>query len=167
MPRSLEDEEANTDVGVKTKIKGGIARKKERAQKTVKSNFLLTISTNQRYKDNDPSWESDSQAFEDTLLEILNDLPTYINVLNEGHSWSSEWIKDAQCDYVIEHGPSTGALHCHVLFKLKHHTKVQLNYDRIKDKIKGDLGLENVYLQNKLVRPSSDDFLTEYLEKYR
>lgn len=161
MSEQLEQE------GVKTKIKGGIARKKEKAVKVTKSNFLLTISTNQRYKDSDPAWEQDSEAFEQTLTEILNDLPTYINVLSEGHSWTPEFIKDVDIDYVIKHGPSTGALHCHVLFKLKHNTKVQLNYDRIKEKIKADLGLENVYLQNKLVRPSPDDFLLEYLNKYR
>lgn len=34
-------------------------------------------------------------------------------------------------------------------------------------KVLGDLGLDNVYMQDKLVRPSSGDFLLEYLSKYR
>ena len=59
-----------------------------------------------------------------------------------------------------------GQLHIHILFKIKHHTKIQLNYDKIKNKIKTDLGLENIYMQNKLIRMSNNDSIVEYLNKY-
>ena len=59
-----------------------------------------------------------------------------------------------------------GQLQIHILFKIKHHTKIQLNYDKIKDKIKTDLGLENIYMQNKLIRMSNNDSIVEYLNKY-
>ncbi len=59
-----------------------------------------------------------------------------------------------------------GQLHIHILFKIKHYTKIQLNYDKIKNKIKSDLGLENIYMQNKLIRMSNNDSIVEYLNKY-
>ena len=45
-----------------------------------------------------------------------------------------------------------GQLHIHILFKFVHFTRVQLNYAKIKEKINTDLGLENVYMYNRLVR---------------
>ena len=35
-----------------------------------------------------------------------------------------------------------------------------------KDKIKNDLGLTNINMQNKLIRMSNNDSIVEYLNKY-
>jgi hypothetical protein len=59
-----------------------------------------------------------------------------------------------------------GQLHIHILFKFKHFTKIQLNYGKIKDKIKDDLGLENVYMYNKLIRNSGNENVLDYINKY-
>ena len=52
------------------------------------------------------------------------------------------------------------------MFKIKHFTKVQLNYDKIKKKICDDLGLNNIYCYNRLLRPNDSDNVQDYLNKY-
>jgi hypothetical protein len=63
-------------------------------------------------------------------------------------------------------GMKKGQLHIHIMFKLKHKSKIQLNYEKIKDKIKKDLGLENIYLYNRLIRNSGSDNILDYINKY-
>ena len=41
-----------------------------------------------------------------------------------------------------------------------------MNYDKIKNKITTDLGLHNVYMQNKLLKMSTNDNIVDYLNKY-
>ena len=72
-----------------------------------------------------------------------------------------------RCGYRLQRGTIKNQLHIHILFKIKHFTKIQLNYQKIKDKIKKDLGLNNVYMYNKLVRNSGNDNILQYLEKFR
>ena len=149
------------------KIKGKVQNieKKEKNKPLMKTNFLLTINTNQQYKDNDKHLDDDIKIFENTIQEILNKIDEFIN-LPQGDIWNDETIKDADIDYTIERGTKKGQLHIHILFKFKHHTKIQLNYQKIKDAITKRLGLKNIYMYNKLVRNSGNDNIIEYLNKY-
>ncbi len=52
-----------------------------------------------------------------------------------------------------------------VNFKFKHHSCLQLNYKKIKDKLKTDLGLDNVYMYNRLIGNSNNDNVLDYLSK--
>lgn len=152
---------------VPIKVKGGRQGKNtERQVRPKKSCFLLTISTNQRYKEDDPNLENDELVFEEAVKKVLRNLPSHINVIEEGHKWDSTHIKDVDVDYTIERGV-TGQLHTHILLKFNHHTKLRLDYASIKKSILDDLGLDNLYMQNKLVRPTSDDWLRDYLAKSR
>ena len=148
------------------KIKGNIQNmeKKEKNIKPKHSNFLLTINTNQQYKDNDEHLDNDIKVFDNTTNEILNHIDEYVK-LPEPHIWNDDLIKDADIQYVIERGGKKGQLHIHILFKFTHHTNIQLNYDKIKTKIKTDLGLQNVYMLNKLIRHSGNDNIVDYLSK--
>ena len=110
--------------------------------------------------------DEDIEIFEETINEILNNIDQYVN-LPEGDKWDDETIEDIDIDYVIERGTKRNQLHIHILLKFKHHTKIQLNYQKIKDKIKGDLGLNNVYMLNKLIKNSGNDNIIEYLNKYK
>ena len=149
------------------KIKGKVQNieKKEKNKPLMKTNFLLTINTNQQYKDNDKHLDDDIKIFENTIQEILNKIDEYIN-LPQGDKWDDETIKDCDIDYTIERGTKKGQLHIHILFKFKHHTKIQLNYQKIKEAITKRLGLTNIYMYNKLVRNSGNDNILEYLNKY-
>ena len=149
------------------KIKGKVQNieKKEKNKPLMKTNFLLTINTNQQYKDNDKHLDDDIKIFENTIQEILNKIDEFIN-LPQGDKWDDETIKDVDIDYTIERGTKKGQLHIHILFKFKHHTKIQLNYQKIKEAITKRLGLKNIYMYNKLVRNSGNDNILEYLNKY-
>jgi len=149
------------------KIKGKVQdiQKKEKNKPLMKTNFLLTINTNQQYKENDKHLNDDISIFETTINDILNHIDEYIN-LPHGDKWNDDTIKDADIDFVIERGTKKGQLHIHILFKFKHHTKIQLNYQKIKEAITKKLGLTNIYMYNKLVRNSGNDNIMEYLNKY-
>jgi hypothetical protein len=149
------------------KIKGKVQDlvKKEKNKPLMKTNFLLTINTNQQYKEGDKHLNNDIEVFEDTIKDILSRIDEYIN-LPQGDKWDDDTIKDADLDYTIERGTKKGQLHIHILFKFKHHTKIQLNYQKIKDDITKKLGLKNIYLYNKLVRNSGNDNILEYLNKF-
>ena len=149
------------------KIKGKVQNieKKEKNKPLMKTNFLLTINTNQQYKDNDKHLDDDIKIFENTIQEILNKIDEFIN-LPQGDKWDDETIKDVDIDYTIERGTKKGQLHIHILFKFKHHTKIQLNYQKIKEAITKRRGLTNIYMYNKLVRNSGNDNILEYLNKY-
>ena len=149
------------------KIKGKVQDlvKKEKNKPLMKTNFLLTINTNQQYKEGDKHLNNDIEVFEDTTKDILSRIDEYIN-LPQGDKWDDDTIKDADLDYTIERGTKKGQLHIHILFKFKHHTKIQLNYQKIKEDITKKLGLKNIYLYNKLVRNSGNDNILEYLNKF-
>jgi len=150
------------------KIKGAVQdlEKKVKNKKPLNSNFLLTINTNQQYKDNDKGLQNDIEVFEICISNILENVDQYIN-LPEGDLWDDDTIKNVEIDYTIERGTIKNQLHIHILFKIKHFTKIQLNYQKIKDKIKKDLGLTNIYMYNKLVRNSGNDNILSYLEKFK
>ncbi len=138
--------------------------KKEKNPTPKRTNFLLTINLNQRFKDDDPHLTNDIEIFDKTINDILNNVQHYLKLPNES-DWNDELIKDTDIDYTIEKGNLKNCLHVHILFKFKHFTKIQLNYEKIKSKICGDLGLENVYMYNKLVRNSGNDNILDYLAK--
>ena len=124
----------------------------------------MTINTNQQYKDDDEHLQDDIEIFDESIKTILNNIDQYIN-LPETDKWNDDFIKDVDVDYVIERGGKKGQLHIHILFKFKHHSRLQLNYEKIKEKLKTDLGLNNVYMYNRLVRNSGNDNVMDYFKK--
>jgi hypothetical protein len=152
---------------VSTRIKGGISNPhQQKEDKYKKSNFHLTISTNKKYDKDDANLQNDMEVFDDTISSILNHIENYVK-LPETDKWDDDKIKDVDIDYVVELGNQKNRLHAHVLFRFLHRSKVQLDYDAIKKKICEDLGVNNVYLYNRLVRPSEGQNIVSYLSKYR
>lgn len=151
---------------VELKVKGGRSnfQRVEKQAVPKKSNFLITINTNKSYKKDDPHLESDSVFFEEKVKEMLNNLPNFLR-FPEG-DWTENKIKDVDVDYVVEHGNAKGMLHGHVLIKVQHFSNLQVNFTKVKEYLRESLGLKNLYIQGKLVRPSSDQFLLEYINKY-
>ena len=154
-------------MSVNIKVKGNIQnlKKKEKNEKILSSNFLLTINTNQRYGDDDEDLENDIEVFDETIKEILNSIGSYVN-LPKGTPFDEEHIKNVDIDYTIEKGTKNNQLHIHIMLKFRHKTKIQLNYQKIKTKITKDLGLHNIYLNNRLIRNSGSENILDYLNKY-
>ena len=148
------------------KVKGNIQdlHKKEKNIKPKSSAFLLTLNTNQQFKEDDPHLKDDIEIFNNCINQLLNNIDEYIK-LPEGDIWNDKLIKNVDIDYTIERGLKKGQLHIHILFKIKHFTKIQLNYDKIKKKC-DDLGLKNIYCYNRLLKPNDSDNVEDYLNKY-
>ena len=152
------------DIKVKGKIQN--LQKEEKNKKAINSNFLLTINTNQQYKSNDEHLQNDIEFFENTIKNVLNNIDQYIEIRNDGDVWDDDTIKSIDIDYVIERGTKKGQIHAHALVKIKHFTRLQLDYKKMKEVVKKDLGLKNIYLNNRLVRNSGSESIVEYLNKY-
>ena len=149
------------------KVKGNI-QNLEKVIKNIKpkqSNFLLTLNTNQQFKVDDPHLKDDIEIFDESISKLLNNIDQFIK-LPEGDKWDDKTIKDCDIDYTIERGLNKGQLHIHIMFKIKHFTKIQLNYDKIKKQICDDLGLKNIYCFNRLLKPNQSDNVEDYLNKY-
>jgi hypothetical protein len=140
-------------------------QKKEKNVKPKQTNFLLTINSNQQYKDDDKHLKDDIEIFDHSINQLLNNIDDYIK-LPENDTWNDKLIKSCDIDYTIERGTKKGQLHIHIMFKIRHFTKIQLNYDKIKTKICNDLGLENIYVYNRLLRPNESDNVEDYINKY-
>jgi hypothetical protein len=148
------------------KVKGNIQnmKKEEKNEKPKHTNFLLTINLNCSYKEGDEKLNDDIKIFDETIQSILNDVEKYIKI-PEG-DFNDDKIKTCDIDYTIERGKQRGFLHIHILFKFTHFTKIQLDYDKIKGKITDDLGLDNIYMYNKLIRGNNNDNILDYINKY-
>jgi len=147
------------------KIKGARQTKAVRNVKPKYSNFHLTINTNQQYKEGDANLANDEGVLDDLIQNILNHIDAYVK-LPEGTPWDDRTIEDVDIDYVVERGAKRGQLHCHILFRFKHHTKIQLDYGKIKTAITEGLGVKNVYMYNRLVRGNGNQSVLDYINKY-
>ena len=134
-------------------------------EKPKQTNFLLTINSNQQYKDDDKHLDDDIEIFNNSINQLLNNIDEYIK-LPENETWNDKLIKSCDIDYTIERGTKKGQLHIHIMFKIRHFTKIQLNYDKIKTKICNDLELNNVYMYNRLLKPNESDNVEDYINKY-
>ena len=149
------------------KVKGKIQNldKIQKNLKPIHSNFLLTINTNQQYSLQDEHLKNDIDIFENVIKNVLNNVDKYVNLPKED-KWDDDTIKDITIDYIIERGTKKGQIHAHALVKFTHFTKLQLNYKKMKEKVQNELGLKNIYLNNRLIRNSGSENIVEYLNKY-
>ena len=102
--------------------------------------------------------------FDEVINKFLNSIDQYVN-LPAGITFNDETIKDVDADYVIEVGDIKKQVHTHIMLKFKHHTRIQLHFQKIKEFYKKEMGLKNVYMQAKLLRPSASENILDYLDK--
>ena len=100
------------------KISGKIQNieKKVKNIKPKQSNFLLTLNTNQQFKEYDPHLKNDNEIFDVCINELLKNVDQYLK-LPDTDQWNEETIKNVDIDYTIERGSKKGQLHIHIMFK--------------------------------------------------
>ena len=149
---------------MKLNITGNVQKlnKVVKNEKIKNSTFLLTINTNQSYKETDKHLENDIEVFDSLINNILNHIDTYI----KPEGFDSEKVKNADIDYSIERGGERGFIHCHILLNFSHTTRIQLDVNLIKNKIINELGLNNVYINNKLIKKYQNQNILSYINKY-
>ena len=140
--------------------------KEEKNKKPIHSNFLITLNLNQQYHKDEhkANIDNDMEIFDALINEMLNHIEIFLR-LPDGVKYNDDNIKDVSADYVTELGSIKKQIHAHIMLKFKHHTRIQLNFSKIKEFFKKKLGLKNVYMQAKLLRMSSSDNIIDYLEK--
>ena len=71
------------------KVKGNIQDLKKTIKnvKPKQSNFLLTLNTNQQFKEDDKHLKDDIEIFDGCINELLNNVDQYIK-LPEGDKWA-------------------------------------------------------------------------------
>ena len=102
--------------------------------------------------------------FEECIKGILSNLNDYVNI--DGGIWSDDFIDDVDIDYVIELGSVKRHIHAHIMIKIKHRTKLMLDYKKIKAKVLSELGLKNIYVNNKLMKKDSSTNVLDYINKF-
>ena len=140
--------------------------KEEINKKPSHSNFLITLNLNQQYHKDEhkQNIDTDMEVFDVHINEMLNNIEQFIR-LPEGVTYNDDNVKDVAADYVVEVGNIKKQIHAHIMLKFNHHTKIQLNFTKIKEFFKKKLGLKNIYMQAKLLRMSSSDNIIDYLNK--
>lgn len=138
----------------------------KRPDKIVHSQWLLTYNPNiSKFQDDDPQLKEQEDILAEACENLLQNIDQYVKFTPEGHSWSTDVIESTNCDFVVERGGKKKMLHCHMLVKISHRSKISLDYQAIKKKLCEDIGVENAYINAKLVRASSDEFLLAYTNK--
>ena len=100
------------------KVKGKV-QDLQKAIKIIKpkqSNFLLTLNTNQQFKEHDPHLKDDIEIFDNCINQLLNNIDEYVK-LPEGDVWDDNTIKNVDIDYTIERGTKKGQLHNKTFYK--------------------------------------------------
>lgn len=141
------------------------AREEPIGEKPKRSCWLYTLSTNQRYADDDTNLEEDEAAFADVIEDICQNIGDYLIFKIEGHSFTGETVQSANSDFTIERGPKTKALHAHILIQITHFSRIHLDYEKVKLKVQEELGVV-CYMNGKLVRPTAETDLMAYLSKH-
>jgi hypothetical protein len=140
--------------------------KQEKNKTPTHSNFLITLNLNQQYHKDEhkANIDNDMEIFDGLLVEFLNHIEGYVRLPTD-IVYNDDNIKDVSADYVVELGNIKKQIHAHIMLKFKHFTRIQLNFGKIKEFFKKKLGLKNVYMQAKLLRPSASENVIDYLDK--
>ena len=108
--------------------------KEEKNKKPIHSNFLITLNLNQQYHKDEykANIDNDMEIFDALINEMLNHIELFIR-LPDGVKYNDDNIKDVSADYVTELGSIKKQIHAHIMLKFKHHTRIQLNFSKIKE----------------------------------
>lgn len=94
------------------------------------SNFWITINTNVKKKGSSRN-PGMKRKFRDGVHKVLDNLPEHIKFLDHSKGSLSK-IKSIKVETKPETGKKKGFIHMHILVKIKHNTKIQLNYSSLK-----------------------------------
>jgi uncharacterized protein YwqG len=134
-----------------------------KSKRNRRSNFFLTLNTNKKFNPHSEEYQVFNNKFKQSLNEIYDDIGNYLKIKEAGATYDENVIV-VDIESGTEIGPKTGSAHSHTIISVKHNTLVQLDYEKMKEKIKRDLGLSNMYVNNKLFYNASQTLL-DYVSK--
>jgi hypothetical protein len=138
--------------------------KKEKKKQLRHSNFFMTLNTNQRYDEMNEEFAPFVAKFKASLQDLFNNHMKDIVKIKEGDS--EDDIRDVKTEFCVEKAPTTNTIHSHAIISISHYTNVQLDYKFITEYIKQQMGLDNLYLKNKVFYGANNSqTLKDYIEK--
>lgn len=156
------------EVEVKTKSNIADLDGKKKPQKRLNhSNWFLTINTNKQFKDPD---NPEMLAFVNKFYEVMgkifegNNVKKYIKIKEDGVKFTPDKFREIDVQYTVERGSNNGQIHAHVLVAVSHRTQITLDFTAIKEKVKEEMELPNIYFLSKLFRNASHN-LEDYINK--
>ena len=82
-----------------------------------------------RFKKSDPNLKDDIEILDNSINQLLNNINEQIKIQGTDR-WNDKSIKSCNIDYRFK----KGQLHTHIIFKIRHFTKIQLIYKKLKIK---------------------------------
>lgn len=149
-------------------IKEDKQEKKQKKRQLKHSSFFVTINTNQRINKLSEEFIDFNEKFKLIMDKLFNNHMDDIIEFKLEDADPEKDIKNVNTEYAIEVGEKTGTIHSHSLISVSHYTLIQLNYEFIRDFIKTEMNLDNIYLNNRVVYGASSTMnLQEYITKTR
>lgn len=92
------------------------------------SNYHIICNANKPMKT-----EEQKRDFIEAIEGMLNSLPQFLKFKgNDGAKFTKRWVKEISTESSIEVGDKYHQLHAHMLIKISHFTKIQLDYGAMK-----------------------------------
>ena len=122
----------------------------------IHSRFFVTVNSNST----DIKYKS---LLRKTFESLINQLEDYLIFRKTGHDKSK--IDEITVDAAsIEIGDEKKMVHLHALVHIVHHSNIQLDNKKIKDKFNKDLGI-SVHLDNQYVETNDVERIINYIRK--
>lgn len=108
-------------------------RKKGRKSRLRWSNFAMTTNTQLIRGDHDERTIPDKKKLKNILTNVFQSIKEtgyFMKILDPGVKWEfGKTIESAQTTFEVETGKLKKNLHAHILFRVQHRTRLQINYD--------------------------------------
>ena len=145
-----------------------IKKEKNKSKQLRHSNFFITINTNQRFNPYSEECKIFKGKLQNAVDKLLTEKMNEIIEFKEEGEFNTEYIKNIDIQNALEIGPETNTVHSHTLLMINHYSNIKLNYKVINEFIKTELGLKNIYLNNRVAHGiNSMNNLKDYLSKQK
>lgn len=130
--------------------------------KSRRSNFFVTINTNQKMNRYSKQMEDLNNNLKNTMNDIFNNIDEYIIIKPKNDSFDGN-IRKIDISSVNEISDKSG-LHSHTSINVLHNSRIALDYGKIRKKVIDDLHLKNIYMLSKIYYNNSMN-LKDYMLK--
>ena len=96
--------------------------------------------------------------------KLGSNLAQIVTMKEKGKEFTPKWIKDASVIFAAEWAES--GIHSHSIIRISHYTRIQLDFEKIAQFIKAELGINEKIYVNALLIPKGPAMTDEGLEAY-
>lgn len=137
---------------------------KKKLKKKRYSTWLITVNPNKRVSDEtSPEFQQLSEKLVNIGRDIfLNNFYDYIKITDPDGSYNDILKDEVNVEAGVEIAPKTRCVHMHVLLKIPHRTKLQFDFEKMKNDMQQHFDT-NIYYNYKIVKYNSS--LDNYVNK--